>query len=271
MNKADDSQKAMWREYFENAAERVEKDTEPEAAPPEWPLLSGVFTFPWYPGTYGIWLGMSLGLILTGLGFCFLLGPAMQVGGIGIRAMGPPVGVLTLLVLSYASSCCLQVIEDTANGVDSITSWPAADWRAWVLGLLSVLYVLVLCALVGYVVRLLVRPIFDTWVPSIFIVFLLFPIVQLSSLAAESRWWPYSPAILRSLKTVTAQWLLFYGIVIVMCGGWLVISVVGILISPWGTPIVVMPLLAAVMLIYARLLGRLAWCFGQAELSNEQE
>jgi hypothetical protein len=179
--------------------------------------------------------------------------------------------MLTILALSYASACCLHVIECTANGADSIDTWPATDWREWVWSLICVLYVFMICALAGYAVRLMTLPVVDTWLPTELTIFLLFPFVLLSSLAADSRWWPYAPTILKSMRVVPVSWLVFYGFVIALCGGWLAIFVVGILMNPWGAMMVVMPLLAAVMLICARLLGRLAWCLGQIESSDEKE
>lgn len=267
MSQAEDPQKALWREYFEDAAGKVQQEEEkqPKTAAPEWPLLVGVFNFPWYPGTYGAWMGMSMSFILNALGFCALFWAAATLGVIGLRALGVPVLMLTALTASYASACMLRIIEDTANGADDVTSWPAFDWRDWVVALVSVLWVLFLCAMVGYGVRLLFGPMIGLWgwLPGSLVIFVIFPFLLLSSLDADSRAVPYSPNIIRSVKTVWTQWLLFYGMATVLCGGWFLIALVFFLINRYVASIIMMPLLAAVVMIYARLVGRLAYSFGQ--------
>lgn len=34
--------------------------------PPRWPLVSGVYTFPWYPSSLKVWIWLSLGLMFVG-------------------------------------------------------------------------------------------------------------------------------------------------------------------------------------------------------------
>jgi hypothetical protein len=38
-----------------------------EPPPPPLPLVSGVYTFPWYPQTLMVWLSLSVGALLLGL------------------------------------------------------------------------------------------------------------------------------------------------------------------------------------------------------------
>jgi hypothetical protein len=90
-------------------------------------------------------------------------------------------------------------------------------------------------------------------------VFLLFPILLLSSVDANSPFIPLSRRVRRSLFRVAGTWLTFY----VLSG----LLWAGLMGAFWGlaqlhdflAPVLGGPLLAATVLIYARLLGRLAW------------
>jgi len=95
--------------------------------PPRWPMVSGIFLFPWYPQTLGPWMGMSFGLGLTGFLLLVLLGPAMQLGLLGLRLFLPPVCAAGVLAFGYAAACCLNTIEETLYGWDSIETWPDVD------------------------------------------------------------------------------------------------------------------------------------------------
>jgi hypothetical protein len=70
---------------------------------------------------------------------------------------------------------------------------------------------------------------------------------------------------------VAPQWCIFYVAAIVMAAGWWGLTVAGLRVSPWLVPFYSGPLLAAVMLIYARLVGRLAGCIAAAIESRSEE
>ena len=100
------------------------------------------------------------------------------------------------------------------------------------------------------------------WIPSLLVVFVAFPYITLSAMEAES-WAPTSAAVFRTLQTHLWAWAIFYAESALLVVVWLVASVVGALVSEAWAVIMPCPLLAAAIIIYARLMGRLAWCFSQ--------
>ena len=63
---------------------------------------------------------------------------------------------------------------------------------------------------------------------------------------------------------------MFYLEATAMAAVWMTLTVAGLRRSPWLVPLYSGPLLAAVMLIYARLVGRLAGCIA-AEMESRPE
>jgi hypothetical protein len=93
--------------------------------------------------------------------------------------------------------------------------------------------------------------------PAIF--FVLFPISLLSALEANSIWAPLTLPIVTSLFRWCWCWLMFYTLTALIAAG-LVAAVV--YAGESGTDWLLLllgPLVAAAILIYFRLLGRLAW------------
>ena len=88
---------------------------------------------------------------------------------------------------------------------------------------------------------------------------LLYPIFLLSSLEANSVFVPLSLPILRSLISCWWGWLTFYALAALLGGSWLGLLLAGLPSFPFLTALACGPLLAAVLLIVSRLLGRLAW------------
>jgi len=231
---------------------------EPLPPPPRWPMFSGVFTFPWRLQTLGCWMGISFGLIVTGYLFGVLFGPAARVGIMAVRAIFPAACAAQLLALSYAAVCLLKVIEETSYGVDRVDCSVDMGWKEWSYSYAYLLFQIILAATVGYGLKLITFS--DSWLPMIIGTFLALPIILLSSLAANAAWLPLSPApVLRSFGPLWRQWGLFY----IYTGGlyvaWELLTLAGLRQSPWLVPLYSGPMMAAAMLIYARLLGRLAW------------
>jgi len=97
--------------------------------PPRWPMLTGVFNFPWYRQSLIPWMMISVAFTLAGLAvtlcYFFLSGPSFIVG----RVIALPAGILTAAAASYTSNVFLTVIERTSDGYDGIEEWPLPDWR----------------------------------------------------------------------------------------------------------------------------------------------
>ena len=234
----------------------------PLAKPPRWTFFSGVFSFPWRGDAIARWGMLSLGLAATGMLATAGLS-LMGEGMIGIFTMaffGMAVLWLSIWSFSFAAHCMVAVLEDTSAGADQMLSWPESDWREWMWRLLHVGYLVAVSISLGFGLSRLA----GLWLPQpdwvwALAVFLLFPILLLSSVDADSPFVPLSRRVQRSLMRVGWAWLIVYAL-----SGLMWSALIGVV---WGlvqlheflAPVLGGPLLAAALLIYARLLGRLAW------------
>jgi hypothetical protein len=238
--------------------ERISAETK-LPPPPRWPMLSGVFTFPFYLGALAAWMFITLGLMATGWLLLFWLGPGAVLGLDSARLFGIPTCTAGLLTLGYAASCCLIIIEQTANGWNAIEVSPEGNWKEWVWNYAHLATIGLQALMVGAAVRLATSS--PSWFPLFAGTFVAFPIVLLGALAAEGAWVPLAiTKVLCSVPRLFPTWLLFYLETAVLIVGWTWLVATGFEQQPWFTPLYGAPVLAMVILIYARLVGRLAAC-----------
>jgi hypothetical protein len=236
--------------------------TEEIPEPPRWPFVWGVFTFPWHPDVFLRWVFLSAGfaaagLLLTGVLWC------LTVGGPMLRAayaFSFPMFWVSIWTLSYAAACSLVVVEQTANGNQEMGEWPEPQWTGWLLEMTHVLIPAIVAALIAWGVGLVLRLTTGWfWSPLAGTLFVLFPIFWMSSLECDALFLPFSRPILWSLVRLWWAWLLFYAeaALLLLLGPGLLLY--GVQPDPFGAALGTAPVLAAVILIYSRLLGRLAW------------
>jgi hypothetical protein len=189
--------------------------------------------------------------------------------------------VLTTLVftalVAYASHCLLVVVEDTSAGND-VVQWPDEPYKDWLWKPFYLAWLMAFWAFpVAIAVRVIQPPILQesrslqVMLFSLPGLWLLFPISLLSSLSARSRWVVFRPAVLASLARFAPTTLGFYAITVVLAG------IVGVALYAgleWKNSLYVLPFvggaLAAVFLIYARLLGRMAWLLTTIKKDTEE-
>lgn len=235
-------------------SESIKRGARPK--PPRRPMISGIFTFPWYVSSLATWvlivLGMTVAAVL--LAFCYQLLNTMFVAG---RIIALPVGIIVTLAASYASANYLAVVQATSEGIDGIEDWPEGEYREWFWTLPYSLGMLAAAGVVGYFVNLVVWT--QSWIPMVSVMLILYPVFQLSSLEAGSPMIPLSKPILATLWKYPRGWAVFYA------GSALPIAILLWIFcecfprQPYVTILVFAPLAAAVLLIYGRMLGRLAW------------
>jgi hypothetical protein len=248
--------------------------------PPRWTFFSGVFTFPAYRSSWPRWLGLSLGLIAP-----------LWVGQVAIKLAMAPAGpwagaipwMLAMVLLAamfllgsiwavVASAQCLSILRDTAYGCDDIENWPEAlflDWIGEFFFLVSSLALSVLPGLVlGRALEAAGVPPFLTVAVSLL---LMFPITLLALLETNSPLNPFSLPVWRSLVTVWWAWGLFYieTTVLVATAGCLAFLAVAY-VPVVGTFLARPALLVAALMIYFRLLGRLAWRCARAAAPDKR-
>lgn len=231
--------------------------------PPRWALVCGVSGFPIYRSVWVRWVALSLLAILaeqllanglnlgnTGDGRSWLIGAVLF--GLAIYF-----GTIWIAILT---GCGVTIVRETAAGNEQIENWPDAAFFDWIGDSLFVLSALAIGALPGLGIAafsgLSGAP---RWYCLAGSLWATFPVAFLSMLESESFMIPLSPPVLRSLAGAWADWGLFYvetG-VLATTAGWIAAEAVA-----FGTPVaapVLLPALVALLLIYFRLLGRLAW------------
>jgi hypothetical protein len=237
--------------------------------PPRWPMLSGIFNFPFYLNTLSPWMFISLGLMVFAWLFMFWLEYGAMDTTIAYY-LGLPALTAGILAIGYAASCCFSIIEGTSNGWDTFEVSPGTEWKEWIWSFLHITALASQAGMVGYALQLVCST--DSWLPMIVGTLVVFPLVLLGALAADGAWAPLAIGkILRSFFQVGWAWGLFYLETIPLAVGWTLLVQTGLAgQGRWLAPLYAAPLLAAIILIYARLIGRLAGCISAAtKLSNE--
>ena len=235
--------------------------------PPALAFFAGVYTVPFYRMVMPGWLMTSVGLIVSGVMLVFLLDQGAQVGMVAARPFGMGICFFSMLSLGYTFAVCRTIIENTSEGLDGIDEAPEFDWRGWALSFMFGGLVLAEAAAVGYIVQALSFTGLQVIAPLV--AFFVLPVLLLSAVYNDSPVVPIALPVLRSLGSVWWAWCLFYletGVMLLM---WVGLVVVGIVMrQPYLMVLYAAPLLAYIVLVYARLLGRLAWC---ASLEEDEE
>ncbi len=175
--------------------------------------------------------------------------------------------IVGLITLSYAAHSFLLVVENTAAGDDDVR-WPDEPvydwlWKLWyLLWLVGFWFVPAWFLVDGVLTRVLKLPAVGVAPILLAVVWLLFPISLFSSLSAHSRWVVLRKEIVRRLArqgvALVLVWLIAGALVI----GSGMLTVFAIRADSW----LLVPLAAlvgpAVLLVYARLLGRVGWLIG---------
>jgi hypothetical protein len=175
-------------------------------------------------------------------------------------------------VVAYAAYCYLVVVQDTTAGHDRVL-WPQeplSDWlpRSAHVVALFVLW-LVPAGLLSHALRadfLADDPALRFFVMAAPLLWLFFPVGLVSSLSGKSRWIPMRLIALKNLSRLLPSVAGFYLCTAVLLGGasalWYVFLSQHYRFQPEQQghflPIAA-PVGAAVLLIHARLLGRIAW------------
>jgi predicted Zn finger-like uncharacterized protein len=229
---------------------------------PKWTFFSGVFAYLWQGVNLTHWIAMSFGLSVSGI-LSLTTAQYLGLGGGGLTnlaAMGVPLMMLTiglaLATLAYCVASCLAVIQETADGHNEPQASSMAEWNEWIFLLLSVVSLWAASCALGYPLSMV-----EAIGPAAFLVcgFFVFPVLLLSALESESFFMPFSPPVLATLVRYWQVWLMFYLLTISTFAGWCFAMDWGIAQAPYMTVLLNGPVLAAMMLLDARWLGRLVW------------
>jgi len=258
---------------------------EPHPLPPPPPRLwyyDGVLSFPWRSESIARWLILSLLALVTDGVTTYLVAvsPVFQQGFDMDRSSllaGPFLmmiaGLVWAYMMFYAANCVFSVIRDTAAGADEVTDWGDSDLTEGIWRLVFLAVPVISAGSLGFGVMFLGALIWPTgaiWL-GLAAGAMVAPIMVLSIVDNNWIFGLFSGTVLRGVKTAWRGWLVFYGVSGLLIVAWTAITIVGTTLSAQiespvlkttaliFTVLVTAPLWAALVLILARLLGRLAW------------
>jgi hypothetical protein len=270
---------------------------------PPHPMINGVFTFLLQPGTILWATALSIGvtilltLLAMALGAGRVEGPATWISSMLLTGV---LSCSTLAWLVVASGFFLCVLQDSAAGNARIENWPDVVWLDWIGDSLYLITNIAGSAAIGYGVAWLCGgasgPLTLLFI-TLFL-YLLFPIMLLSTLEMQSPLLPLSPTILRSTITSWKTWAVFYletvPLGLIILGPPLAVLLAWLTLPNESTWLMVLAsyvmarlirdtylmLLASCMigilmvvaqLTYFRLLGRLAWVCAEDQRALDAE
>ena len=184
--------------------------------------------------------------------------------------------VLGALISAYAAHSFLIVVESTAAGNDEV-DWPDDPILDWVWKLFYVVWLYGIWLLPIWIIvnaikpRMLLESPGPTFIAVACATFcLLFPISLLSSLSATSAWVPFHWQLFRRLIRQPRSVLTYYAVSALMLAGtgWL-LSAALFSNSFFLVPLAAM-VVAAVFLIEARLIGRIAWLASRTKVGSRK-
>jgi len=231
------------------------------------PTFGRMFTFLAYPAVWPRWL--ILGIAAAVVAFVPLLavdvagGPGALVTNrfvlIAVEMVQAATLVLGVFWAAMALPACLVILEETAAGTDAVEEWPdfgSLLCPANAQAVVSLAYSAVIGHLIGQFPRTVGMP---EWLGIPVGVFFFFPIVLLSLLERTSLVNPFSTKIAGSLVLNWSAWLLFYvQSISLLAALLLVVMPCSRVLGSWAA-LIIGPWFTAIVMIYFRLMGRLAW------------
>lgn len=269
----------------ENRAEAEEKELEleveeekhtwrPMRTPPMGLFLAGTFTFPFRVRSLVCFLVLAVGTFMV-------LEIAYQAWYCsGFSSSGPTLfisaifsgltGVLFMIWFFSMSAYSLTILRDASEGIDEYRGMPSSVFLDLFEETVYVISSIFWSALPGAIIVLLLS---GLWSIKLLIVIplamLLYPLIILSLLENQSAAVPYSKPVWRSLWYAWHAWILFY-LLTLLVGETVVYLLRLISFKVFFMEIIIISiLLPYFLMVYFRLLGRLAWfCSGRFEEQN---
>lgn len=237
---------------------------------PRFPLLTGVVSFLFDEAAVTRWFVLSVSLILVG---CVLVDAVhtWYVWQPGKRNYGEfmaaaaalaqtLIGAITFLLwLGAASSIFVVVVSESSDGHDRVHGWPKLSFLDSVADMGYVVVGMMVSTVPGWIIGQFAAQ--EPWQRALWAggcLLVCFPIVFLSQLAANSPWTLVSGNVLANMARRPFSCLLFYiesALLAAVC------TVAVVLTADYHhlVPVLFAPLYVAALLLYCRLLGRLAW------------
>ncbi len=238
--------------------------------PPRWTFFSGVFGFPAYRNSWPRCVGLSLGLIVPLLLGQIAFELAISSSALWVFAatmLCAMTGVLGLIWAVVAFGSFLSVLRDTADGYHQIENWPEPVFLDWIGEFFFLTNSLAVSVLPGLAIRgALEFAEGPAWLSGLSVpasLLLVFPVSLLAMLETNSALNPFSLPVWRSLLSRWWAWGLFYIETTVLIASVAALTMLAAIYVPVVGLALAAPFLVAVLMVYFRLLGRLAWRCGE--------
>lgn len=226
--------------------------------PPRFPLWQGIFTFPFRQDCLGPFFYIAAWL--TAVDFLWMAVHVSLAFPYFLPALVPVVVVFMLCAGSYAASCFMAIVEDTAAGNDTVR-WSDDSVMERFFKFYFLLWLASCAALPMGLIWIARRDVMDTVTGSmlLWLSVALFPVLLLSSLSAHSPWMILDGKLLGRLLRHPAAWVLLfvYPPLLWLPGVWLISRSVGNFEA--GLAPLAATVCAGSILVHARMIGRAGW------------
>jgi len=185
--------------------------------------------------------------------------------------------IMTVYALAWAGHCYLVVVQGTAAGSDRV-GWPDEPIFDWIVrGLFPTSLVVVLLGGAAILARALGpsflpnQPELRFLLLAVPMVWLLFPVAMLSSLASNAGFSIFSFRLLWRLVQLGPALPLFYLVTAVLVPAAAALLSVGLLTRAWYVLPIAVVFAGAVLLLHARFLGRIGWMLSQLDFRSRKK
>ncbi|MEQ8846973.1 hypothetical protein [Botrimarina sp.] len=229
-------------------------------------FLKGFGEFFFNPAMASAWLGLGVGFPLV-LMLPMALG--QFIGIFSLLATGVFLGLILVALpiwLGVSSCIYLTIIGDAAGGARRVVEWPGLDAGAWIAATLQLLLAGVMSILPGVAVASAIGHTDSATGGAILLasLWLCLPVVLLSQLDGGAWWSVLSDGPLRTMWHAPVTWAVFYLFTALLIGGWGYASSLATRLPEAAALLISMSGEVALTLVWAWLLGRLAWTAGAA-------
>lgn len=223
--------------------------------PPRFGMFSGVMRF-WGASITLAWMGLSAGLLVA-------MGSPLS-----MSILAPFIAVL--IWLGVASMIFTELVVASSEGSDELNHWPSLDMGEWIGPAMTLVFAGVVTMIPGSLANHFM-PMGPDGLWFELGAWLTLPWILLSQLEGGAIWCVFSPRLLRTLRWAPGSWLIFYIETALLFLGLGILAVILIWQVGWWGLFLTPPATVFAFLMYARLLGRLAWIIAVATPDRETE
>lgn len=256
--------------------ERVERRELSKAVVQSRPFSAGIIGVLFQPNVFSRWLIVVILATANGVAGSWVLNTIAQGGGAQIVAVliYSAMCLPSIFGLVFLGIICFSTFEDTADGHDTVVSFPELLGLEWFGALWLMFVAAFLSSLPGafgsYALIAAGSPI---WVAPLFVfpsMALLFPVLFISMVEGENAASLVSAKLIKSFGPLIGSWATFYILSFAMCLLALVIAIFMFERGLW-TIIPSCLVLVAMPVVYFRLLGRIAMIYREYLMDIEDD